>query len=112
MKQKVVIKVTMNGQKSRSKALKIVAGASGVESAAWKGDNIEVTGEELDPACLTLLLRKKLGYADLVSVEEKKEEKKADVAKLEVTAMPAFSYYAPLPYGVDPYHEQNNCSIM
>ncbi|KAK0589490.1 hypothetical protein LWI29_015036 [Acer saccharum] len=113
MKQKVVIKVTMNGQKSRSKALKIVVGASGVESAAWKGDNIEVTGEGLDPACLTLLLRKKLGYADLVSVEEKKEEKKEDVAKLEVTAMPALSYYASLPYVVrDPYYEQNNCSIM
>ncbi|KAK1567162.1 hypothetical protein Q3G72_008805 [Acer saccharum] len=113
MKQKVVIKVTMNGQKSRSKALKIVVGASGVESAAWKGDNIEVTGEGLDPTCLTLLLRKKLGYADLVSVEEKKEEKKEDVAKLEVTAMPALSYYASLPYVVrDPYYEQNNCSII
>ncbi|KAK0591081.1 hypothetical protein LWI29_035419 [Acer saccharum] len=82
MKQKVVIKVTMNGQKSRSKALKIVVGASGVESAAWKGDNIEVTGEELDPACLTLLLRKKLGYADLVSVEERKKKRKKKRRKM------------------------------
>ncbi|KAK0590007.1 hypothetical protein LWI29_021432 [Acer saccharum] len=72
-----------------------------VESVAWKGDDknqIEVIGDGLDPAVLTLLLRKKLGYADLVSVEEKKDEKKEDEAKLQVTAMPAYSYYGSWPY--------------
>ncbi|KAK1566529.1 hypothetical protein Q3G72_001130 [Acer saccharum] len=101
MKQKVVIKVTINGQKSRPKVMKIVVGSFGVESVAWKGDDknqIEVIGDGLDPAVLTLLLRKKLGYADLVSVEEKKDEKKEDEAKLQVTAMPAYSYYGSWPY--------------
>ena len=37
LQQKVVIKVAMNGQKSRTKALKIAVGVSGVESAALKG---------------------------------------------------------------------------
>ncbi|KAK4846438.1 hypothetical protein QYF36_017201 [Acer negundo] len=101
MKQKMVIKVTINGQKSRPKVMKIVVGASGVESVAWKGDDknqIEVIGDRLDPTVLTLLLRKKLGYADLVSVEEKKDEKKENEAKLQVKAMPTYSYYGSCPY--------------
>lgn len=43
----------------------------GVTSAELKGENkgqIEVKGEEIDVAKLTLLLRKKVGHADLVSV--------------------------------------------
>ncbi|RVW46209.1 Heavy metal-associated isoprenylated plant protein 16 [Vitis vinifera] len=87
MKQKVVIKVAMNGQKSRTKALKIAVGVSGVESAALKGqekDEIEVTGEEIDVVALTFLLRKNVGNAEVVSVgaaekkEQKKEEKKEE----------------------------------
>ncbi|KAK0588370.1 hypothetical protein LWI29_000111 [Acer saccharum] len=105
MKQKVVIKVMINDQKSRPKVMKIVVGSFGVESVAWIGDDknqIEVIGDGLDPAVLTLMLRKKLGYADLVSVEEKKEEKKDEKeeneAKLQETAMPACSCYGPWPY--------------
>ncbi|CAK7349165.1 unnamed protein product [Dovyalis caffra] len=75
MKQKVVIKVTLNGQKSRSKALKIAVGFSGQDKS-----QIEVVGDGVDVAKLTILLKKKMGYADLVSVSavggEKKEEKK------------------------------------
>ncbi|THG05751.1 hypothetical protein TEA_000092 [Camellia sinensis var. sinensis] len=64
--QKVVIKVSMNGQKSRSKALKKVVGVQGVEAAALQGqDKIEVTGESMDVIGLTTSLRKKsVGYAD------------------------------------------------
>ncbi|KAK4846212.1 hypothetical protein QYF36_014393 [Acer negundo] len=121
MKQKMVIKVSMNGQKSRSKALKIIVVASGVESAALKGDDksqIEVTGDGFDPTMLTQLLRKKVGPADLVSVEEKKDEKKENVAELQVTAMPAiygtWPYYEVVQMVRDPYpnYEQNSCSIM
>ncbi|XP_022759840.1 heavy metal-associated isoprenylated plant protein 16-like [Durio zibethinus] len=83
MKQTIVVKVTMNGDKSRSKALKIVVGLSGVESASLKGDDksqIEVTGDGFDPVKLTSKLRKSVGHTELVSVSavggEKKDEKK------------------------------------
>ncbi|KAH7576587.1 hypothetical protein ACOSP7_002969 [Xanthoceras sorbifolium] len=127
-KQKVVIKVSMNGQKSRSKALKIVVGACGVESAAFKGDDksqIEVTGEGLDPAELTQLLRKKVGHADLVSVSPASggDKKKEDKEKENETKLPMAMVWQPAYYGVgpcydvvsvvrDPYHDPNSCSIM
>lgn len=85
VKQKIVIKMSLNDQKSRYRAMKIAAGVSGVEGTAIQGDNkdqIEVTGEGVDSVKLTSLLRKKFGYAKLVSVGdvgkpgEKKEEKK------------------------------------
>ncbi|KAK4846446.1 hypothetical protein QYF36_017288 [Acer negundo] len=121
MKQKVVIKVTMNDQKSRSKALTIVVGAFGVESVALKGDDksqIEVTGDGFDPTVLTQLLRKKVGHADLVSYGEKRDEKKENEAELQVTAMPdiygTWPYYEAVQVVRDPYpyYEQNSCSIM
>ncbi|KAK3184588.1 hypothetical protein Dsin_031874 [Dipteronia sinensis] len=120
MKQKLVIKVSMDGHKSRPKVMKLVVGAYGVESAGWKGDDksqIEVTGEGLDPAVLTQLLRKKVGHADLVSFGPAGgEDKKENDAKLEVTAMPASYVSWPNCEVVqvvrDPYYEQNSCSIM
>jgi hypothetical protein len=123
MKQKVVIKVTINGQKSRSKALKIVVGVHGVESVALAGqdkDQIEVIGDGVDSVALTTLLRKNVGYSELVSVgpvPEKKDDgggdKKKDVAMVQI---PLTEYYYS-PY-VHPYvyeiRDQNpdNCSIM
>ncbi|KAJ9687083.1 hypothetical protein PVL29_015798 [Vitis rotundifolia] len=74
MKQKVVIKVAMNGQKSR------------VESAALKGqekEEIEVTGEEID-----------------AKKEQKKEEKKEE-QKNEPTVHAWHSY--PYEIGVTHY---------
>ncbi|KAI4347815.1 hypothetical protein L6164_008596 [Bauhinia variegata] len=65
MKQKVLIEVSMNDQKSRSKALKTAVGLSAkkirVETAALQGqakDQIEVTGEGIDAVQLTRMLRK------------------------------------------------------
>ncbi|TXG55597.1 hypothetical protein EZV62_020853 [Acer yangbiense] len=121
MKQKLVIKASMNGQKSRSKALKTVVGALGVESVVLKGadkSQIEVTGDGFDPTVLTQLLRKKVGRADLVSYEEKKDEKMENEAELQVAAMPAiygtWPYYEAVQVVRDPYpyYEQNSCSIM
>ncbi|KAK2651769.1 hypothetical protein Ddye_011625 [Dipteronia dyeriana] len=46
--------------------MKIAVGVSGVESATLKGDDknqIEVTGDGINAAELTRLLRKKFGYA-------------------------------------------------
>ncbi|KAG8640431.1 hypothetical protein MANES_13G059333v8 [Manihot esculenta] len=71
MKQKVVIRVSLNGEKSRSKALKIAVSVSGVESAALGGgqdkSQIEVVGD-VDPVKLTTQLRKSVGHAELLSL--------------------------------------------
>ncbi|OAY35044.1 disease resistance protein Pik-1 [Manihot esculenta] len=129
MKQKVVIKVSMNSPKSRTKALKIAVSVSGVESIALGGKDksqIEVVGE-VDSVELTNLLRKNVGHAELVSVsaagekkgekkEEKKEEKK-DEAKAQQLAWPCVGgapyqciYELKQPVGL--YQEPCYCSIM
>lgn len=62
LQQKVVIKVTLNGHKSRSKAMKISV-VSGVESLTFKGkekDGLEIVAEGIDAVDLTSLLRKYL----------------------------------------------------
>ncbi|KAK2651787.1 hypothetical protein Ddye_011643 [Dipteronia dyeriana] len=118
MKKKVVITVPVHSQKCRSKAMQIVVGASGVESVTLKGDDknqIEVTGDGLDAADLTKLLRKKFGYAFLESVgaadDEKKEETKNE-AKMEVV-WPSYPAAVPLYYHVACHRDSNSsCSIM
>ncbi|KAL6202460.1 hypothetical protein ACLB2K_026168 [Fragaria x ananassa] len=73
MKQKITIEANIWCDKCRSKAMKIAAVEDGVKSVAFKGprrDQIEIIGDGVDAARLAKLLRKKLGYADLVSVEE------------------------------------------
>ncbi|KAI4305583.1 hypothetical protein L6164_028942 [Bauhinia variegata] len=120
MKQKVVIRVSMNDSKSRSKALKIAVGVCGVETAALKGeekDQIEVTGEDIDAVELTTLLRKGIGFSELVSVGpvEKKEEKPAEPT---VYAWPYVyggsayqTHYQTYPIPIYQYQEPS-CSIM
>ncbi|XP_021750448.1 heavy metal-associated isoprenylated plant protein 47-like [Chenopodium quinoa] len=85
MKQKIVVKVQMRCGKCRKKAMKIAASAEGVISVAIQGndkDEIVVIGNRVDSAGLCTALRRKLGDANLVSVEEikdpKPEEKKKD----------------------------------
>ncbi|KAF5746196.1 hypothetical protein HS088_TW06G00363 [Tripterygium wilfordii] len=129
LQQKIVIHVAMNGQQhrsqsllsaacfsrpnSRSKALQIAVGLPGVEQAALRGtekDQIEVTGDMIDAVELTKLLRKKVGYANLISVTPvgaKKEDEKE-----KATRMPMFWSYG-VPQGQvyemrDPY----SCSIL
>ncbi|KAG6668726.1 heavy metal-associated isoprenylated plant protein 41-like [Carya illinoinensis] len=78
MKQKIVIKVQMTCDKCRTKAMKIAATSSGVISVGIQGpdkDQLVVTGEGVDSACLTLSLKKKLCYATILTVEEVKAEK-------------------------------------
>ncbi|KAK9284877.1 hypothetical protein L1049_024057 [Liquidambar formosana] len=119
MKQKVVIKVTMNGDKSRSKALKIAVGVSGVISAALQGqdkDQIEVTGDGVDAVVLTRLLRKSVGFAELVSVnpvdEKKDSTEKTPEAIVQNMVWP--SYVSPYQvYQVPNYsYAEPSCSIM
>ncbi|CAK7349166.1 unnamed protein product [Dovyalis caffra] len=121
MKQKVVIKVRLNGQKSRSKALKIVVGFSGVESAGIGGQDksqIEVVGDGIDVAKLTILLKKKMGYADIVSVAavggEKKEEKKEEPKVQQEIVWPMYGSGTPHTYIHYPsnHYQDPPCSIM
>ncbi|KAM7497075.1 hypothetical protein LguiA_021489 [Lonicera macranthoides] len=141
MKQKVVIRVSMgNHKKCHSKVLKIAASVSGVESVALQGpekDQILVIGE-IDAANLAMLLRKKVGHSEIMSVgpvDQKKEgekkegekkegpkkegaKKEANVNKNEVTTMtPLYCTAHPngsihyLVHDVIPNHEPS-CSIL
>ncbi|XP_026661879.1 heavy metal-associated isoprenylated plant protein 16-like [Phoenix dactylifera] len=112
VKQKIVMKVTMEDSKKRSKALKSAVGSPGVISASVDGDKIVVEGDGIDSIALTTTLRKRMGYVELVSVaatDEKKEEKKEEETK--PVAWPYPIQVAP-PYG---YHQPNyepSCNIM
>ncbi|KAL5719877.1 hypothetical protein ACHQM5_012606 [Ranunculus cassubicifolius] len=122
MKQKIVIKISMSDDRSRTRAMKIVVGVQGVISVAFDGDDkIVVTGEGIDSTNLTVKIRKKVGFTELLSVtavEEKKEEKKEEKtaeSKVEVPPM----YWTPYPYGAPPVYgyevrgqPQDNCAIM
>ncbi|XP_048324069.1 heavy metal-associated isoprenylated plant protein 47 [Ziziphus jujuba] len=78
MQQKVVIELKIKCSKCRSKALKIVAVQNGITKFGFEPENrnrMVIIGDGIiDAAGLALSLRKKLGYADLVSVEEVEEE--------------------------------------
>ncbi|KAJ9169896.1 hypothetical protein P3X46_018043 [Hevea brasiliensis] len=119
-KQKLVIKVSMDGSdKTRSKALRIVVGIYGVQSAAVgeKDKNeLEVIGEGIDPVKVTTSLRKRLAkwpfltcllpntmvYAELVSLSDVKEEKeKKEEPKPQPP--PEWSYTIPS-YPMPPYY--------
>ncbi|KAL5861660.1 hypothetical protein ACOSQ3_002984 [Xanthoceras sorbifolium] len=61
----------MHSDKSRKKAMTIAVQTSGVKSATIKGDDqtqLEVTGETVDISKLVSKIRKKVGYAELVTV--------------------------------------------
>ncbi|KAG8064878.1 hypothetical protein GUJ93_ZPchr0004g38884 [Zizania palustris] len=120
MKQKIVIKLTMPCEKSRSKAMALVAGAPGVSSMGVTGDGkdrLEVVGDGVDAVCLTNCLRKKFGYAEILQVEEvkdkKPEEKKPEEKKppLPVPCYPPY-YYNPCQPPMVCYDETSTCSIM
>ncbi|KAJ1271432.1 hypothetical protein BS78_06G128700 [Paspalum vaginatum] len=86
MKQKIVIKVSMSSEKTRSKAMELVAKADGVSSMGVTGDGkdqLEVVGVDVDTVCLVRCLRKKLGHADIVKVEEVKDKKPEEKKKPE-----------------------------
>ncbi|KAF2934424.1 heavy metal-associated isoprenylated plant protein 16-like [Oryza sativa Japonica Group] len=105
MKQKMVIKVSMPCGKCRSKAMALVAGATGVSSVEVTGDGkdrLQVVGDGVDPVCVVNRLRKKIGHAEIVQVEEVKEKKpdlpkKPDPPKPEPPKPPVVCY-PPTPY--------------
>lgn len=95
-----------------------------MESTAIQGkdkDQIEVVGEGIDAVQITTLLRKSVGYSEIVSVsaveekkDEKKEDKKDDQKPMIWTPYPSYTYVVPNyqpPYEVrDSYNDP--CSIM
>ncbi|KAF7009584.1 hypothetical protein CFC21_024100 [Triticum aestivum] len=105
MKQKIVIQLSMSCDKSRSKALTLAARAAGVTSMGITGDardQLEVVGDGVDPVCLVCCLRKKLGHAQIIKVEEvKKPEEKKDEPKPAVPEHvhpPPYFFYPPSSY--------------
>lgn len=85
--KKMVLKVAIDDEKSKRRAMQTVAGVEGVESVAvdMKEKKITVIGDA-DPVSLTIKLRK-FGFTELLSVgpakEEKKDEKKPATEKKE-----------------------------
>ncbi|KAF8407685.1 hypothetical protein HHK36_006820 [Tetracentron sinense] len=117
LSQKIVMKVQMNSDKTRSKALKFAAVAYGVSSVAIEGedkDQVVVIGDGVDSVVLTRLLRKKVGYASLLSVEEVKENKEQEDEAESPT--PWTSNFSPYPhfqvYDMAYAPTPSNCSIM
>ncbi|KAK4257897.1 hypothetical protein QN277_007425 [Acacia crassicarpa] len=88
MKQKVTIKVGMECDCCRNKALKIASMIKGVSAVAIEGDSkdlVVVTGNDVDTVCLGRNLRKKFRIVTVLTVEEVKPPppKKPDPPKKE-----------------------------
>ncbi|XP_072982656.1 heavy metal-associated isoprenylated plant protein 47-like [Typha latifolia] len=113
MNQKIAIKVQMNCDKCRSKAMKLVASAEGVNSIELQGeDQLVIVGDGADPVYLTTILRKKFGRADITKVEEvkksgeKEKEKEKEKPKVEL-----FQWYPNQYYTTSQWYPNNSsCS--
>ncbi|CAA0816117.1 Heavy metal transport/detoxification superfamily protein [Striga hermonthica] len=108
MQQKIVIKVFMHCPKCRTKAMQIAVTMQGVESAELTGeekDHVVVVGVGIDSVELTRQLRKKVAYAELVSVgENKKKTEKPDTICPSVIGFPP-----PPPPPPPPYYSYHVC---
>ncbi|XP_078171515.1 uncharacterized protein LOC144565593 [Carex rostrata] len=120
VKQKVVIKLSLENARKRKKALTTAAGMNGITSTSIDDDKIVIEGDGMDLVALTTVLRKKLGYAELISLttgddkkEAKKEEKAGDSAKPGVIPY-HYPIHYPYPYRYAACHEdsQDSCSII
>ncbi|CAD6263416.1 unnamed protein product [Miscanthus lutarioriparius] len=131
MKQKMVIKVSMPCERSRSKAMTLAARADGVISMAITGDareKLEVVGDGVDPVRLVSCLRRKVGHAEILQVEEVKDKKPEEEKKKPEEPKPpqpvavypppqcypgGYHYYRhPPPPPMVVCEEPSSCSIM
>ncbi|CAN6559104.1 unnamed protein product [Malus baccata var. baccata] len=122
MQQKILVKVEMHSDKCRTKALKIAAAAYGVSKVSIEGtdkDHLEVRGDGVDSVRLTGLLRKKVGFATIVQIEQVKEGNADDGEKPTHTIewTPLASYYCtpqcpPMYCEVVREYSEPTCSIM
>ncbi|KAF8703402.1 hypothetical protein HU200_032205 [Digitaria exilis] len=74
------------------------AGVSSMGVTGGDKDQLEVIGVDVDTVCLVKCLRKKLGHADILKVEEVKdkkaeEKKKPEEPKIIVDPPPYYNYY-------------------
>ncbi|XP_048591237.1 heavy metal-associated isoprenylated plant protein 16-like isoform X2 [Brassica napus] len=91
MKQKILFRVTMTDDKTRAKAMTKAVQFKGVSAVEIKGDHrnqIEVTGTEVDMIGLTKRLRKKVAFAELVSVSKVEPPKKPEEEKKPAPCKP------------------------
>lgn len=124
LQQKVVIRVSMNCSKSRTKAMKIAVSVLGVTSAEIQGhekNQIAVTGEGIDSIFLTKLIRKKVGFTELISVtpiqeitEEENENTEVETAnEVQPMVWTHWQYSTPEIYFTEIHnHSQGSCTIM
>ncbi|XP_048424919.1 heavy metal-associated isoprenylated plant protein 41-like [Pyrus x bretschneideri] len=119
MQQKIVMKVHLSSEKLRTKALKIAAVAKGVSKVSIDAEKEqrEVNGDGVDSMRLTMSLRKKLGHATKLSVEEvkgKTDEKKPTTYPITWTSRYIqYPQHPPHHHVVhDQYPQETNCSIM
>lgn len=110
MQRKIVIQVQMRSERSRSKAMSLVAATGGVDSVALDGqgrDKVVVVGEGVDPVELTRALRKKVGAADLLKVDDANPPAAAPSASVSVPSPQprtnVVHHYHPVPAGY-PWH--------
>ncbi|KAK9209956.1 hypothetical protein WN944_002325 [Citrus x changshan-huyou] len=102
--------------------MKIAVKADGVIKVEIKGegkDELVVIGNEVDSVKLTRSLRKGLGFASLLSVQEEKDEKEKEKESKEIKQTPIeWAYCSQFP--PPPYHHQfvvdanpsSNCFIL
>ncbi|KQJ94328.1 uncharacterized protein LOC100826249 [Brachypodium distachyon] len=76
VKQKIVLRLALDDERKRRKAFKAAVGTTGVTSATLEGDKIIIVGDGVDPITLTTMLRRGLGYAELLSVSSGDDKKK------------------------------------
>ncbi|TKY61016.1 6-phosphofructokinase 2 [Spatholobus suberectus] len=97
--QKVVIRLQLDCDKCRTKALKIAAQAQGVSSVSLEReerDQLVVTGE-VDAVCLARELRKKFQCVTLLSVEEVKKKDKDENEDKKEKEKEIVCYYTTCP---------------
>jgi hypothetical protein len=95
-------------------AVYVLAGVISVGITGDGKDRLEVVGDNVDSVCLASCLRRKLGHAEIMQVEEvkdkKPEDKKPEEPKAVVHQQPYFYYPPPPPMVL--CEEQNNCTVM
>ncbi|KAM3743869.1 hypothetical protein ACB098_06G008000 [Castanea mollissima] len=117
VQQKIVMKVQMNCEKCRTKAMKIAAVTEGVISVTIEREKslVVVVGDGVDSVSLAGSLRKKLGSATIESVQEVKagsESKKLGSATIGYPII-RYSQYPQYPmYAVVSDQYPSNCAIM
>lgn len=92
MQQKIVIKLQMDCESCRNKALKTAAEVEGVTAVSIEGeekDRVVVTGDNVDTVCLANKLKKKFRCIIILSIEEVKKPKPEEKKKEEEKPKPA-----------------------